>query len=93
MSAEDFQLLDDEKTDNSIMKRDFVKIFDQNGQQVNDERHGIKFFFGGNLNYIQVGNGHLKFDTKIRKADNTNFVESDDVATNDVIRLVKNAFA
>ena len=45
------------------------------------------------LNYIQVCNEHLKFDTKYRKADIFNFVVSDDVATNDVIRLVKNAFA
>ena len=92
MSSEDFQLLDDEKIDNSIIKSDFVKIYHQNGQ-VNDESQGVNFFLGEKLNYLQIGNSYLEFDIKLRKAENTNIVTSNDVATNEVIRLVNNAFA
>ena len=65
MSAADFQLLHDEKTDNSIMKRDLGKIYHQNGQQINDENQCIKFFFGENLNSIQEGDGYLEVDINI----------------------------
>ena len=41
---------------------------------------------------FQVRNGYLEFDMKIRKADYTSFTVADD-NTNEVVRLVKNAFA
>ena len=44
------------------MKRDFGKIYHQNGQQINDENQGNKFFFGENLNSTQVGDGYLEVD-------------------------------
>ena len=37
MSAEDFQLIDDEKIDDSIIKRDFIKIYHQSGANVDAE--------------------------------------------------------
>ena len=45
MSAEDFQLIDDEKIDDSIIKRDFIKIYHQSGANVDAENSQIKFYF------------------------------------------------
>ena len=36
MSAADFQLVDNEKTDDSIIKRDFIKIYHRSGAVVNN---------------------------------------------------------
>ena len=35
MKIEDFQLLDNESIDNSILKRDFTKIYHRQGDQLN----------------------------------------------------------
>jgi len=45
MSAEDFQLKDEEEIDNSIIKRDSVKIYHQHGAQVDDENQSGNFVF------------------------------------------------
>ena len=65
MSAEDFQLIDNEKNDDSIIKRDFIKIYHQSGANVDAENSQIKFYFDENHNFIQVGNGYLDFDVKV----------------------------
>ena len=52
----------------------------------------LKFLFGETLNCLQVGNGYLEFDIRNRKADNNSFIVAND-NTNEVIGLVKNAFA
>ena len=41
MSAEDFQLKDVLKTDDSSIKRDFIKIYHQHGAEVNNEKRKI----------------------------------------------------
>ena len=94
MRAEDFQLVDDEKTDDSVIKREFIKTNHQSAANVDQENSNIKFYFGENQNFIQAGIGYLEFDIKIRKADNNSF----DVAiiageANVINRLVSNAFA
>ena len=66
MSAEGFQLIDNEKIDDSIIKRDFIKIYHQSGANVDAENSQIKFYFGENHNFIQVGNGYLEFDIRVR---------------------------
>ena len=91
MGAADVQLKDDEKTDDSIIKRVFIKIYHQSGADVNNENSNIKFYFGENNNFIQVGNGYLEFDIKNRKDKNDNF--SITAPGHDNIRLVNNAFA
>ena len=91
MSAVDFQLVDDEKIDDSIIKRDFTKIYHQSGADVNNENSIIKFCFGENHNFIQVGNGYLEFDIKVRKGNNYNLSIS--ATGHDINRLVNNAFA
>ena len=68
MSAEDFQLKKIEKTDDSITKRDFMKIYHQSGANVDAENSQIKFYFDENHNFIEVGNGYLEFDIRVRKS-------------------------
>ena len=91
MSAEDFQLMDDEKSDDSIIKRDFIKNYHQSGGNIDAENSQIKFYFGDNHNFIQVGNGYLEFDIRIRRDDGNPFTIV--APGNDIIRIVNNAFA
>ena len=87
MSLEDFQLLDDEPLENSIIKRDFTKIYHRQGDQLNQSHQSIEFIFGENNNYHQIGNAYLEFNITVRKNDTTSFQNEDP------IRLVNNAFA
>ena len=85
MSAVDFHLVDVGTIDDSSIKRDFIKNYHQSGADVNVENNNVKFYFGENHLFIQVGNGYLEFDIRIRRANGNNFTNAD------VIRLVKNA--
>ena len=87
MSLEEFQLLDNEPLDNSIIKRDFTKIYHRQGDQLNQSDQNIEFIFGENNNYHQIGNAYLEFNITVRKNDTTNFHNDDPV------RLVNNGFA
>ena len=87
MSLEDFQLLDNEPLDNSIIKRDFTKIYHRQGDQLNQSDQKIEFIFGENNNYHQKGNAYLESNITVRKNDTTNF------HNDDPIPLIKNAFA
>ena len=93
MSLEYFQSIDNESIDNSIIKRDFIKVYHQQGAQLNDPNQNIEFIFGDNNNYHQIGNSYLHFDITVRKSNGDDFEVTNDVATNEVIRLVNNAFA
>ena len=44
MSLEDFQLLDNEPFDNSIIKKDFLKVYHQQGAQLNNADQNCEFF-------------------------------------------------
>ena len=87
MSAEDFQLMDESKTDDSITKRDFIKIYHQHGAEVKIENQNINFYFGKYPTYIEKGNGYVEVDLEVKKVDNTIFTIADD------IRVVNNAIA
>ena len=87
MSLEDFQLLDNEPLGDSIIKRDFTKIYHRQGDQLNQSDQNIEFIFGENNNYHQIGNAYLEFNVTVRKNDTTNFHNDDPV------RLVNNGFA
>ena len=76
-----------QKIDDSIIKRDFIKIYHQHGAEVNIENQNIKFYFGENFIYIQLVNACLEIDMLVRKADATNFTIADN------IRLVNHALA
>ena len=47
------------------MKRDFVKIYHQHGAEVINENQNIKFYFGENLNYVQIGKCYLEIDIEV----------------------------
>ena len=79
MSSEDFQLLDNEPFDNSIIKRDFTKVYHQQGAQLNQSDQNIEFIFGENKNYHQIGNSYLEFNITVRKNDTTNFHVEDPI--------------
>ena len=87
MSLEDFQLLDIEPFDNSIIKRDFTKIYHQQGAQLNQSDQNIEFIFSENNNYHQICNGYLEFTITVRKNDTTNF------HIEDPRRLLNNGYA
>ena len=72
--------------DNSIIKRDFTKLYHQSGANLNDSNQNIDFVFGENDNYHQIGSAYIEFDITIRD-DAGNFTNAS------VIRLVNNAFA
>ena len=80
-------MLDNEPFDNSIIKRDFTKIYDQQGAQLNQSDQNIEFIFGENNNYPQIGNSYLEFSITVLKSDTTNF------HIEDPIRLVNNGYA
>ena len=87
MSLEDFQLLDNEPLDNSIIKRDFTKIYHRQSDQLNQPDQNIEFNFVENNKYHPIGNAYLEFNITVRKNDDTNFRHDDPV------RLVNNWFA
>ena len=89
MSLKDFQLIDNEPIDISIVKKDYTKVYHQSGANLNDSNQNVEFIFGENNNYHQIGNAYLEFDITIRKATDptTNFANADQ------IRLINNAFA
>ena len=87
MSLEGFQLLDNEPLDNSIIKRDFTKLYHRQGDQLNQSDKNIEFIFGENDNYHQIGNASLEFNITVRKNDTTSF------HNDDPIRLVNKGYA
>ena len=66
MNSVDFQLLDEEKIHDSIIKRDFIKINHQSGANVDSEISNVIFYFGKNHKFVQVGNVYLELDIKFR---------------------------
>ena len=86
MSLGDFQLLENEAIDNSIIKKDFIKVYHQQGAQLNDPDQNIDFIFGENNNYHQIGNSYLQFDITVQDP-------TAGFCANAEIRLVNNAFA
>ena len=86
MSLEDFQLIDNEHIDNSIVKRDYTKIYHNQGASLNDFNQNVEFIFAENDNYHQIGNAYLEFDIRVRNTAG-NFTNAS------AIRLVNNTFA
>ena len=66
MSLEDFQLIDNEAIDSSIIKRDFLKTSHQQAANLNDSDQVTEFILGENNNYIQIGNAYLQYESKNR---------------------------
>ena len=66
MTLEDFQLLDNEAFDNSIVKKECLKLYHQQGANLNDPYQNVEFIFGEIDNYHQIGNSFLEFDKTVR---------------------------
>ena len=66
MSLGDFQLIDIEPIDNSIVEREYSKIYHQQGAQLKDPNPNIAFIFGENYNYHQIGTSYLEFHITVR---------------------------
>ena len=49
------------------MKRDFTKVYHQQGAQLNQLDQNIDFISGEINKNRQIGNGYLEFDIKVRK--------------------------
>ena len=73
MNLEEFRLLDNERFDNSIVKRDFFKMYHKQGAQVNQSDQTFEFISGENNNYHQTEKGYLEFDITVQKSVGTNF--------------------
>ena len=56
MSLEDFNFLDNEPFDNSIVKRDYLKVYHQQRANLNNPDQNVEFIFGENIIYHQIGN-------------------------------------
>ena len=67
MSLENFQLVDGEPIDDSIVKRDFTKKYHRKGDQLDQLDQNIEFISGENNNYHQIGNAYLEFNITVRK--------------------------
>ena len=65
MSLEDFQLLDNEAIDSSFIERDFLKVYHQQGANLNNPDEKIEFIFGENTSFHQCGNSYLEFDMTV----------------------------
>ena len=87
MSLEDFQLIDIESFVKSIVKRVYLKVYHQQGAQLNQSNQNIVFIFGENNCYHQISIAYLEFDITVRKIDTTIF------QYDDPIRLVNNVSA
>ena len=73
MILEDFQMLESDPVDNSIKKGDFLKVYHQQGAQLNQSDQNIEFIFSENNIYHPIGNGYLELDITVRKKDTTKF--------------------
>jgi len=67
VSFEDFQIIDNEAIDKSVLKRDFLKTYQQQASNLNDSDQKIEFIFGENNNYYQVRNAYLQYEMTIEK--------------------------
>ena len=66
MSLEDFQFLDKEPFQKSIVKSDRLKVYHQQGAKSNDPDQNVEIIFGENNNYHQTGNAYLEVDITVR---------------------------
>ena len=82
----DFQIIGKEPVDNSIMKRDYLKIYHQQGANLNEPNQNVEFAFGENNNYHQIGNSFIEFDITVRNTAG-NFIDASNT------RIIKIALA
>ena len=62
-----FSWLDNEAIGIDIRKRDYLKIYHQQGASFNNSDQKSNFIFGGENNYHQICIAYLEFDIAVRK--------------------------
>ena len=84
-------MIDIEKFDQSFIKRDFFKIYHQQGANLDSFDEKVEVIFGENKNYHQIGNAYLQYEiiVEIVEANQADRILID----GDTTRLVNNAFA
>ena len=87
MSLEYFHLIKKEPIDKSIIKRDLLKVYHQQGADLNRSYQNVELIFGEKNYYHKIGNSYLEFDITVRKDDHANFTKIN------AIRLTRNALA
>ena len=91
MSLEDFQLEDNETSDNSILKRDFSKTYHQLAANLKDFDQKIEFNCGKNKECHQIANAYLQYE--MAKEEDVAVAANRVLVDWDPFGLVKNAFA
>ena len=66
MNLVDFQIVDNEPLDKSIIEGEFLEIYYQQGAQLNDQLQKIEFISVKNNNHHRVGNSYLEFNISVR---------------------------
>ena len=66
MNLEDFHLIDNEPIDKSIIRKDYTKVYHNQGAQLNDRDQNIEFIYGESIIYHQIGNSYLQFDITVK---------------------------
>ena len=66
MSLENFKFIVNEPFDNSVVKRDFLKVRHQEGANLNDSDQQVELIFGENNNYHQIENAYLEYDITVQ---------------------------
>ena len=96
MNLEDFQLIHEMKIDHWNILRDYIKINDQQGAQLNNPDRKIEIIFGENNTFHQLGNAYLQYDITVRKGtisvNPLNHLDPD-FENGDVIRSVEKTLA
>ena len=67
MSLEDFQIMENETIDNSIILRDFLNIYHQQAANLIDSDQNNVFILVGNNNYHQIGIAYLQYELTIEQ--------------------------
>ena len=62
MNVEDFQILDKETIDKSVIKRNLKNFYHQQGVRVNDPDQTMETLFGESNFYHQIGNAYFHQD-------------------------------
>ena len=71
MSVEPFHIIGDTKIDNSILKREQIRIYHQHGAQTNNADQNNDIFYKETKNYQQIGNVYLEYDLTLRESGGT----------------------
>ena len=67
MSLDDFQLLDNETDDNSMIQRVLSKVYHRQGARKDNFDQNIEIIFAENINYHQISNAYLEYEITLRK--------------------------